>query len=330
VRPWSPGGRGCAARVACVGLLELNEAVELDELDDVRPDELLLVPAGALQASDDGRLGRLARCLAERSAAGLLVAPGRSAAAVPATLSTSADAVGLPVLALPPGTRLDAALEQLGTALRAGPVPEARPTGDHGRADDVHRALLQIVVEGGGLTEVAAGLVGLLGGAVVITTPDGRVLADAGTSPTSRVLTPRRASTRPAGCGRGRGRRPHRARRAPRQPRRRPDRGGAHDHGRIVAFSSRGSLGRGRGDGRARRHRRRARGDEAAGVRAVESKYQGDFLRDLLTGQVGPEVGVAHARASAGTSTVRSSSWSRNSTRSRAGSRRDAGGAAGR
>ncbi len=30
-------------------------------------------------------------------------------------------------------------------------------------------------------------------------------------------------------------------------------------------------------------------------VRAVESKYQGDFLRDLLTGQVGPEVGVAHA-----------------------------------
>ena len=30
-------------------------------------------------------------------------------------------------------------------------------------------------------------------------------------------------------------------------------------------------------------------------VRAVESKYQADFLRDLLTGQVVPEVGVSHA-----------------------------------
>jgi purine catabolism regulator len=30
-------------------------------------------------------------------------------------------------------------------------------------------------------------------------------------------------------------------------------------------------------------------------VRAVESKYQGDFLRDVLTGQVGPELAVTHA-----------------------------------
>src|SRR3954471_6171342 len=45
---------------------------------------------------------------------------------------------------------------------------------------DALGALLEVVVEGGGLPELAAGLAGLLGGAVVITTPDGRVLADAG------------------------------------------------------------------------------------------------------------------------------------------------------
>src|SRR5919199_1577009 len=58
------------------------------------------------------------------------------------------------------------------------------PRGEAGRRGlpvaDVLGALLEVVVEGGGLPEVAAGLVGLLGGAVVITTPDGRVLADAG------------------------------------------------------------------------------------------------------------------------------------------------------
>src|SRR5690349_14507761 len=54
------------------------------------------------------------------------------------------------------------------------PRPANRPV------PDALGALLEVVVEGGGLPEVAAGLVGLLGGAVVITTPDGRVLADAG------------------------------------------------------------------------------------------------------------------------------------------------------
>ena len=59
------------------------------------------------------------------------------------------------------------------------PVPRPAPRGPLPGADPLG-ALLEVVVEGGGLPEVAAGLVGLLGGAVVITTPDGRVLADAG------------------------------------------------------------------------------------------------------------------------------------------------------
>jgi purine catabolism regulator len=166
-----------------------------------------------------------------------------------------------------------------------------------GRAEDVHRALLQIVVEGGDLPEVAAGLVGLLGGAVVITTPDGRVLADAGDV---GDLAEAYASTCFNAGGRlrtedeGVGLTAH------------PGLRGNHvvvriaagrtDHGRIVAFSSGGALGLGDVGivERAATVAALAVTKQLA-VRAVESKYQGDFLRDLLTGQVGPEVGVAHA-----------------------------------
>src|SRR3954468_12919341 len=68
---------------------------------------------------------------------------------------------------------------QPGPGLDELPAPRPAARGGPPVADALG-ALLEVVVEGGGLPEVAAGLVGLLGGAVVITTPDGRVLADAG------------------------------------------------------------------------------------------------------------------------------------------------------
>jgi purine catabolism regulator len=158
-------------------------------------------------------------------------------------------------------------------------------------------ALLQIVVDGGGLTEVAAGLVGLLGGAVVITTPDGRVLADAGDvpaldraygggcfGPSGRLRTEDEA---PGLSRHGRLAGNHVVVRIT---------AGRVDHGRIVAFSPAGAL---------------TEADvplvevaatvaavavtKQLAVRAVESKYRGDFLRELLGGRVGTEVGVAHA-----------------------------------
>jgi PucR family transcriptional regulator, purine catabolism regulatory protein len=173
----------------------------------------------------------------------------------------------------------------------------ASPAGRGVAADDVHRALLQIVVEGGGLPEVAAGLVGLLGGAVVITTPDGRVLADAGEvadlgsaygstcfNTSGRLRTEDEADGL-SGHGGLRGN--HVVVRIA---------AGRTDHGRIVAFSSRGSLGPADVGTVERAATVAALAvTKQLAVRAVESKYQGDFLRDLLTGQVGPEVGVAHA-----------------------------------
>src|SRR5919202_435783 len=169
-------------------------------------------------------------------------------------------------------------------ATRPAALPAADPLG----------ALLEVVVEGGGLPEVAAGLVGLLGGAVVITTPDGRVLADAGDVcdleqayasacflPSGRLHT----EQEPVGLSAHPGRTANHVvvRIA----------AGRVDHGRIVAFSPSGSL---TADDvptveRAATVAALAVTKQLA-VRAVESKYQADFLRDLLSGQVGPEVGV--------------------------------------
>ena len=276
------GERGLAGRVTRIGVLSV------DELDDVRAGELLLTTAATLRRAGSP-LGPLARCLAQRGAAGVLVAPGRLAAAVPPALVAAADALGLPVLALPAGTTLHDALEQLMTALVAEPSPD--------RAEEAHRALLQIVVEGGGLPEVAAGLVALLGGAVVVTSPDGRVLADAGDV---ADLAQAYGSACFTGSGRLRtedeevGLHRHSGLRGNHVVARMT--AGRTDHGRIAAFSAQGSLG---ADDvgvleRAATVAALAVTKQLA-VRAVESKYQGDFLRDLLTGQVGPEVGVAHA-----------------------------------
>src|SRR6185312_10925317 len=110
------GRTGLQGRVTRVGVLPLDQPDE-PGLDDVRPGELLLAPARALRVLDDAGLGRLARCLAERSAAGLVVAPGRSTDAVPPALAAAADAEALPVLVLPSETRLEDALEQLVSAL---------------------------------------------------------------------------------------------------------------------------------------------------------------------------------------------------------------------
>ncbi len=278
------GAAGSGRRVERVGVLG-----GVDEHDDVRAGELVVTTAQPLAAADAEDLANLAAALDARGASGLVVLLGRRLAAVPEALREAADQVGLPVLALSPPATLHDVLDDVVSAL-------ARPAShvtDH--ADEVHRALLQVVVEGGGLREVAAGLVGLLGGAVVVTTPDGRVLAEAGDV---QALREHRTCFDPSGRLRTEheteGLSSHRGH------------GGNHvlvritagrvDHGRIVVFSPEGTL---TADDvptveRAATVAALAVTKQLA-VRAVESKYQADFLRDLLNGQVVPEVGVAHA-----------------------------------
>jgi len=71
---------------------------------------------------------------------------------------------------------------------------------------------------------------------------------------------------------------------------------GRVDHGRIVVFAPDGSLTASDVPVVERAATVAALAvTKQLAVRAVESKYQGDFLRDVLTGQVGPELAVTHA-----------------------------------
>ena len=194
----------------------------------------------------------------------------------------------------------DVANDLLGPARQVPAQPGTRQGTAAARSEEVHRALVQVVVDGGGLQEVTDELVGVLGGVVAATTPDGRVQAVSGAAPAvARVL----ASTHVDASGRWRVERvPAGVVPDPESP------GGAGSlaavpvvaggvHlGRIVAFS----------DGRL--HAADVTALEAAAtvaalvvtkalaVRAVEAKYQGDFLHDLVSGRPGSaDDAVSHA-----------------------------------
>ena len=85
-----------------------------------------------------------------------------------------ADRLGFPILRLPDGVAFDDVLPDLyGHLLTQQNQVLAQ-------ADALHRAISAIVLGGGGLAEIAGEVCRLLDCAVLISTPDGRVLADEG------------------------------------------------------------------------------------------------------------------------------------------------------
>jgi len=268
----------------------LNVMEVPDILPWVKPGELMLTTGYPLRHDPDA-LAHLVCALDAIGLAALGVKLNRYLDEIPAPALAEADRLGLPMIRLPDHVAFDDILEQVLTDLLD------RQAAALTRSEEVHRALLQIVLDGGGLPEVAAGLAGVLGGAVVLTTPDGRVLADAGDpkalaaaygsscfDPNGRL----RVDTEAAGlCGHS-------------------GLAGNHvvvpvvaarvDHGRIIAFSPTGQLS----EEDVPTLERAATVSALAltkqlAVRAVESKYAGDFLRDVLSGRVGPEAAVTHA-----------------------------------
>lgn len=161
----------------------------------------------------------------------------------------------------------------------------------------VHSNFVEIVLAGGGVPEIAEHVMSMLGGAVLITTPDGRILAVAGTD---EALDAVYGSECVEESGRFRTEREH---------------AGVHehegmvgnhavvkvlaggvDHGRMVAHSADGTLGP------EDVHVLEQAATVAAlaitkelAVKAVESKYRGDFLRELLSGRVDAAAAVAHS-----------------------------------
>ena len=168
------------------------------------------------------------------------------------------------------------------------------------RVDALHTALTQIVLEGGNLDQIAAEVARVLGVGVVVTSTDGReraaalsdpgraALAEAGlVDPTGRLRVERVAGDgAPIGRGEARGLRVA---------------AGGVDLARLVCLRTDGPLGP--DDVHALERAATVAAllitrEEA--VTAVENKYQGDFLRDLLLRRTADPAYVAEHAATFG------------------------------
>ena len=279
------GEAGLQRRVERLNVMEVP-----DILPWVKPHELLLTTGYPLREAPE-RLAGLVADLDGRGLAALGVKLGRYLDELPAEMLAEADRRGFPVIALPLRVAWDDVLEHVLGALLD------QQSSALARSEEVHRALVQIVLDGGGLPELAAELVHLRGGAVVVCTQDGRVLADAGdvehlsAAFSSRCFEPLgrlRTESEVTGLSGHAG--------LPGNHIVVPVVAGRVDHGRIVVFAPDGSLTPEDVPVVERAATVAALAvTKQLAVRAVESKYQGDFLRDVLTGQVGPELAVTHA-----------------------------------
>lgn len=252
--------------------------------------QLVLADAQALETATGttGSLDELVARLAAAGAAGLVAAglPDAEATALrELTTSAGITLVELPAEHLAPFTTevLAAMLDHQSATLR--------------RLEDADRALVQIVLQGGSLDDVCEQVVGLLPGAAMVTTSDGRVVARAGSpadlqraesldcfDASGRLLTERE----PIGV---------RTDDATAQRAAVRVLAGHLDHGVLIAFSHEGALGVDdvRLLERAATVAALAITKEQA-VAAVEGKYRAEFLRDALSGRAGTrEEATAHA-----------------------------------
>src|SRR5262245_51185177 len=269
------------------GLDRLVQRLNVMEVPDilpwVKPHELLLTTGYPLR-DDPTALVRLVAELDDRGLAALAIKLHRYLDEVPEGLLAEADRRAFPVIEFPQGVGFDDVLnEVLGTLLNRQAALAAR-------SEEVHRALVSVVLEGGDLGDLTAELAAILGDPVLVTTPDGRVVAQAGDADEVARLFATDAFDR---SGRFRVESEVDAGLYPVVV---PIVAGRVDHGRIVTFG-RAPIS----DADVHLLERAATVAALAvtkglAVAAVESKYRADFLRDLLTGRVEDyAAAVAHA-----------------------------------
>lgn len=254
------GERGLGRIVQRLNVMEVP-----DILAWVKPHELLLTTGYPLRNTPQS-LDRLVIDLDERGLAALAIKLGRYLDRLPPEMVEQADRLGFPLIQLPDDVGFDDILNQVLTDILN------RQAAVMARAEEAHRALVQVVLAGGGLREVAAEVAGLLDVAVAVLDGAGQTLASAG--PAEYV-----AALRDAPEGR------HTSV---------PVVAGGHHHGRIVACGPVGSIG----DSDIGILERAATVaalvvTRQEAVTAVESKYRADFLRDVLTGRAGSSERVA-------------------------------------
>lgn len=239
----------------------LNVMEVPDILSWVKPHELLLTTGYPLRNTPQS-LDRLVADLDERGLAALAIKLGRYVDELPDEMVEQADRLGFPLILLPNDVGFDDILNQVLTDILN------RQAAVLVRAEEAHRALVQVVLNGGGLNEVTAEVSALLDVAVAALDGSGRVLAAAG--PSDHVAAIRDQAPRQGTFASV------------------PVVAGGHHHGRIVAYSPSGAI-RDSDIGILERAATVAAlvVTRQEAVNAVESKYRADFLRDVLTGRAG-------------------------------------------
>jgi PucR family transcriptional regulator, purine catabolism regulatory protein len=293
--PALAGARIVAGHAGHDRVVERVNVMEVpDILPWVKPKELLLTTGYPLRHSPSP----LTDLIADLDRAGLsaiAIKPHRYLGDLPPELLAAADGLGFPVIELPEGVAFDEILTDVLSDILD------RQSAVLARVDHVHRTLAQIALEGGGLAELTAELANILGGPVLVTTPDGRVLAECGAEAVHHLPcfdSPPGLEADPAD---------HRLRTEAEQSGLTSHHGTQHalvpivagrvDHGRLVAFAGRRAF-----DASDVAALERAATVAALAVvkqlavAAVEDKYRADFLRDLLTGRLeDPQSAAAHA-----------------------------------
>ncbi|WP_093171432.1 PucR family transcriptional regulator [Sinosporangium album] len=279
------------------GLKRIVQRLNVMEVPDilawVKPHELLLTTGYPLRNTPQS-LGHLIADLDERGLAALAIKLGRYLDELPDAMVEQADRLGFPLIRLPNEVGFDDILNQVLTDILN------RQAAALARTEEAHRALVQVVLAGGGLREVTAEVAGLLDVAVAAVDGAGRVLA--ATGPAEQVQGLREALAKengnasrthagraPSGGGTARRGTAWRATASGRDSYATvPVVAGGHHHGRIVAYNPAGTIA----DSDIGILERAATVaalvvTRQEAVTAVESKYRADFLRDVLTGRAG-------------------------------------------
>ncbi|MBS2536469.1 PucR family transcriptional regulator ligand-binding domain-containing protein, partial [Catenulispora sp. NF23] len=283
--PALAGARIVAGHAGHDRVVERVNVMEVpDILPWVKPKELLLTTGYPLRHSPSP-LTDLIADLDRAGLAAIAIKPHRYLGDLPPELLAAADRLGFPVIELPEGVAFDDILTDVLSDVLD------RQSAVLARADHVHRALSQIALEGGGLAELTAELARILGGPVLVTTPDGRILAEHGADTVCHLPCFDAAPDGQIGPA------DHRLRTEAEHPGLTAHHGTQHalvpilagrvDHGRLVAFADRRAF-----DAADVAALERAATVAALAVvkqlavAAVEDKYRADFLRDLLTGRL--------------------------------------------
>jgi purine catabolism regulator len=155
-------------------LVSRANVMEVPDIEPwVKPHELLLTTGYPLRDVPDGLAG-LVTALDRAGVAALGVKLRHYLDVLPDTMLAEADRLDFPVLVLDD----DVAFDDLLTAVVTD-VLTRRPSAAE-RTDSVHASLVSVVLDGGGLEELAESLDAQLDGDIVVTTTDGRVLAATG------------------------------------------------------------------------------------------------------------------------------------------------------